>query len=261
MADRSAPADLPPTVTAALLIIGNEILSGRTRDANLPFLAQRLNDLGVRLVEARVVPDVEDAIVAAVDALRARVDYVFATGGIGPTHDDITAASVAKAFGVVNERNAQAVALLESHYEPGQLNDARLRMATMPAGATLIDNPVSRAPGFRIGNVLVMAGVPKIMQAMFEGIAPTLVGGAPMLSRTVTCLLAEGVLAAGLGAIQQRYADVDIGSYPYYRAGRFGVTVVLRGIGETLLDQAADAVAAAIRNLGGEPRRDGADPA
>ncbi len=253
MADQTAPDGEPRFVTAALLIIGNEILSGRTKDANLPFLAERLGALGVRLAEARVVADVEAEIVAAVNTLRGRYDYVFTTGGIGPTHDDITAASVAKAFGVAIERNAKAVALLESHYEPGQLNEARLRMATIPVGASLIENPVSKAPGFRLGNVFVMAGVPKIMQAMFDGVAPTLTGGPPMRSRNLTCGLPEGTLAAPLGQIQIRHPDIDIGSYPYFRAGRFGVTVVLRGTDVSHLDTAAEEVAAAIRDLGGEP--------
>ena len=253
MADQTAPEGEPRFVTAALLIIGNEILSGRTRDANLPFLAERLGELGVRLAEARVVADMEAEIVAAVNALRGRYDYVFTTGGIGPTHDDITAGCVAKAFGVPIERNAEAVALLESHYDPGQLNEARLRMATIPVGASLIENPVSKAPGFRIGNVFVMAGVPKIMQAMFDGVAPTLTGGPPMRSRNLTCSLPEGTLAAPLGTIQDRYPHIDIGSYPYFRAGRFGVTVVLRGTDEPNLDAAAEEVAATIRDLGGEP--------
>ncbi len=257
MADLTAPADEKRFVTAALLIIGNEILSGRTKDANLPYLAEHLSALGVRLAEARVVSDVESEIVASVNTLRGRYDYVFTTGGIGPTHDDITAASVAKAFGVAHELNAEAVALLEGHYEPGQLNEARLRMATIPVGATLVQNPVSKAPGFRIGNVFVMAGVPKIMQAMFDGIAPTLIGGPPMRSRTLTCGLPEGTLAKSLGAIQDRHPDIDIGSYPYFRAGEFGVSVVLRGIDKSHLDTAAGEVAAAIRELGAEPEAEG----
>ncbi len=253
MADQTAPADEKRFVTAALLIIGNEILSGRTKDANLPYLAEQLGALGVRLAEARVVSDVEAEIVAAVNTLRGRYDYVFTTGGIGPTHDDITAASVAKAFGVAHELNAEAVALLENHYQTTEINEARLRMATIPVGATLIENPVSKAPGFRIGNVFVMAGVPKIMQAMFDGIAPTLIGGAPMRSRSVTCGLPEGTLAKPLGEIQERHPDIDIGSYPYFRVGKFGVTVVLRGTGAARLDGAAEEVAGAIRDLGGEP--------
>lgn len=241
------------TVTACLLIIGNEILSGRTTDANLPYLAKRLNELGIRLKEVRVVSDSEPAIVKAVNETRAEYDYVFTTGGIGPTHDDITSGCVAKAFGVALERHPEAVARLERHYPPGQLNEARLRMAEIPTGGTLIDNPVSTAPGFRIGNVHVMAGVPRIMQAMFEGIAHTLVGGRPALSRSVSCTLGEGILAKGLGEIQARHPDFDIGSYPYYRVGGFGVSLVARGTDAAELDVIAEEIAAMIRVLGGTP--------
>lgn len=241
------------TVTACLLIIGNEILSGRTTDANLPYLAKRLNELGIRLKEVRVVSDSEPAIVKAVNETRAEYDYVFTTGGIGPTHDDITSGCVAKAFGVALERHPDAVARLERHYPPGQLNEARLRMAEIPVGGTLIDNPVSTAPGFRIGNVHVMAGVPRIMQAMFEGIAHTLVGGKPALSRSVSCTLGEGTLAKGLGEIQARHPTFDIGSYPYYRVGGFGVSLVARGTDSAELDIIAEEIAEMIRGLGGTP--------
>jgi molybdenum cofactor synthesis domain-containing protein len=241
-------------VTAALVLIGNELLSGRTKDANLPFLADRLNALGIQLREARIVPDVEEEIIAAVDACRNRYDYVFTTGGIGPTHDDITAGSIAKAFGVALERNAEAVRRLEAHYAGRmELNEARLRMAMIPAGATLIDNPVSAAPGFQIGNVFVMAGVPAIMQAMFDGIASRLVGGTPIQSRTVSCGLPEGTLAAGLGALQERYPDISIGSYPHFRAGAFGVAIVLRGVDAGRLDTAVEELCDLMRNLGGTP--------
>ena len=242
--------------TACLLIVGNEILSGRTIDANLPHLAKRLNELGIRLNEARVVADTEAAIVKAVNETRASHDYVFTTGGIGPTHDDITSGSVAKAFGVKLERNPEAVRRLERHYPPGALNKARLRMAEIPAGAALIDNPVSAAPGFRLGNVFVMAGVPRIMQAMFEGIAPGLVGGKPVLTRSVSCTVGEGVLAKGLGEIQARHADVDIGSYPYFRMGGFGTSLVARGTDPALLDKVIQEIAALIVSLGGAPSID-----
>jgi molybdenum cofactor synthesis domain-containing protein len=242
-----------PTVTAAVLIIGNEILSGRTRDANLPYLAVRLNEIGIRLREARVIADVEEDIVAAVNQCRSRYDYVFTTGGIGPTHDDITAASVAKAFGLPLVRNPAAVARLEAHYEPGMLNEARLRMANTPEGATLIDNPVSAAPGFQIGNVFVLAGVPSIMQAMFEGLKHRLAGGAPMLSRTVAVFLPEGAIAKGLGALQDRYPMLEIGSYPFFRQGKFGTSLVLRGTDSAVLDRAAEELRALIRELGAEP--------
>ena len=243
------------TYTAALLIIGNEILSGRTTDTNLPYIAGRLNELGIRLSEVRVVPDIEAEIVAAVDALRARNSYVFTTGGIGPTHDDITAECVASAFGRPLIEHAEARRRLEERYaETGiELNEARLRMARTPEGATLIDNPVSGAPGFQVENVFVMAGVPKIMQAMFESLRDRLVGGAPLLSRSIACQVPEGTLAQGLGEIQGRHAGVDIGSYPSYSSTGFGVAVVLRGTDRAKLDAAAAAVIALIHALGGEP--------
>ena len=245
-----------PPPTAALVIIGNEILSGRTKDRNLPFLAVSLNDLGVRLAEARVVADVDDAIVDAVNACRAAHTYVFTTGGLGPTHDDITARALAKAFGLPLERNAEALARLEAHYGAANLNAARLSMADMPAGAALIDNPVSTAPGFRIENVFALAGVPAIMQAMFDSVKDRLAGGPRMLSRTLSCFLGEGVLAEGLGEVQRRHPGVEIGSYPFFRAARFGVSVVLRGPDEKPLAAAADEVRALIARLGGEPVAD-----
>jgi molybdenum cofactor synthesis domain-containing protein len=243
----------PAAPTAAVLVIGNEILSGRTKDVNLGFLAEQLTRLGVRLREARVVSDVEDEIVRAVDETRRRYDYVFTTGGIGPTHDDITAGAVAKAFGVRLIRDPRAVALLERHYQPGQLNAARLRMAEIPEGSILIDNPVSAAPGFQIGNVFVMAGVPAIMQAMFGGLKQRLVGGPPILSRTVSAYIAEGTIAAGLAALQQRHPELEIGSYPFFRQGRFGGSFVLRGTDAAALATAADALKALIVELGAEP--------
>ncbi len=173
-------------VTACLVVIGNEILSGRTRDANLAYLGARLNDIGVRLMEARVIPDLDEVIVAAVNEARRAFTYVFTTGGIGPTHDDITAASIAKAFGVALTEHPEARAILEAHYPTGEINQARLRMARTPEGATLIENPVSKAPGFQMGNVFVMAGIPEVMQAMFESVVHRLVGGKPLVSRSVT---------------------------------------------------------------------------
>ena len=243
------------TVTAALIVIGNEILSGRTRDANVPYIAGRLEDIGVRLREVRVVRDDEAAIVAAVHDLRAAHDYVFTTGGVGPTHDDITAASVAKAFGVPLERNAEAAAVLGKYYDGRdiELNEARLSMADMPAGAVLIDNLVSGAAGFQIGNVFVMAGVPQIMQAMFESLAHRLTGGARVRTRTVVVDLPEGAIAATLADVQERYADVEIGSYPYYRGGGFGVKLVLRAVDEARLAAAAAELKGALAGLGGAP--------
>jgi molybdenum cofactor synthesis domain-containing protein len=243
------------TVTACVLIIGNEILSGRTQDVNLNYLAKGLNEAGVRLREARVIPDVADVIVATVNEVRAKFDYVFTTGGIGPTHDDITNECVARAFGVPLVLHAEAKRILEARYrERGiELNEARLRMAHVPEGATLVLNPVSGAPGFRMGNVFVMAGVPQIMQAMFEGVKAELKGGRPVLSRAISCGLAEGQLAKGLGEIQARYPDIDIGSYPWYRRGAYGVSLVLRSPDEQQLGSAGEEVASLVRGLGGTP--------
>lgn len=240
-----------PSPTAAVLIIGNEILSGRTQDVNLSHIATRLGEIGIAVRDARVIPDVEAVIVATVNELRAGHAHVFTTGGIGPTHDDITADSVAKAFGVPLEINAEALARMQAHYPAGNLNEARLRMARIPPGATLIDNPVSAAPGFTIGNVHVLPGVPRIMQAMLDGLLPRLKGGPPIRSRIVSTSLLEGTIAKDLGAVQDDFPTIDIGSYPYFRAGTFGVSLVLRGIDETALDAATAAVAAMIERLGG----------
>jgi molybdenum cofactor synthesis domain-containing protein len=242
-------------VTACVIIIGNEILSGRTQDTNLAWLGKELTALGIRLAEARVIPDVPAVIVDTVNACRAAHDYVFTTGGIGPTHDDITAECVARAFGVPLLQNPEALRRLQAHYANSdiELNEARLRMANAPEGATLIDNPVSTAPGFQIGNVFVMAGVPRIMQAMFEGLRHRLVGGAPLLSRTIGCTLPEGAVAKDLGAVQAEMPGVEIGSYPYYSRSRFGTNLVVRSTDPALLDRAVDRVCAAVRRLGGEP--------
>lgn len=243
-------------VSAALVIIGNEILSGRTKDANLPYLATELNSIGIRLLEVRIIPDIEAEIVAAVNTLRARFDYVFTTGGIGPTHDDITAQSVAKAFDLPLIQHPEALRRLQIHYRDNglELTAARLKMANTPADATLIDNPVSAAPGFRIENVFVMAGVPQIMQAMLASLKDQLQGGQPMLSRTVLCNLGEGLVAAGLGELQQRYPDVDIGSYPRFSRGDFRVSLVVRHTDEQVVREVSDLVCDLVRSLGGEPQ-------
>ena len=246
-------------VTAAVLVIGNEILSGRTKDVNLGYLAEQLTGLGIRLREARVVADVEAEIVAAVNECRARYDHVFTTGGIGPTHDDITSGSVAKAFGVPLILDPKARAVLEKSYPTGGLNEARLRMAHVPEGARLIDNPISAAPGFQIGNVYVMAGVPSIMRAMFDGLKGRLAGGKPMLSRTVSVFLGEGVIAKDLGQLQDRFPDLEIGSYPFFRQNRYGTSLVLRGVDKDRVDKAAAELADFVRRLGGEPME--GDPA
>ena len=240
-------------VTACLVVIGNEILSGRTRDANLAYLGARLNDIGVRLMEARVIPDLDEVIVATVNEARRRFTYVFTTGGIGPTHDDITAASIAKAFGVALVQNPEARAILDAHYPPDELTETRLRMARTPEGAALIENPVSKAPGFQMDNVFVMAGIPEVMQAMFESVVHRLVGGKPLVSRSVTVYLPESKVALGLEALQDRYSDVEMGSYPFNRAGRFGTRLVLRATAAGRLDAAAGELDGLIVELGGEP--------
>ncbi len=240
-------------VTASLIIIGNEILSGRTEDKNAPFLAKQLNEIGIGLREIRVVPDIEDEIVDALNACRARYDYVFTTGGIGPTHDDITSDSVAKAIGVKNVIHDEARAILGEHYGDQDLNEARMRMAHTPEGAVLVENPISKAPGYQIENVFVLAGVPIIMQAMFDSLRHRLVGGPPIRSHTIRAELPEGKVAKGLGRIQVTYPDVEIGSYPFFRMGIVGCSLVLRGTDEALLAAAVDAVRGLIRDLGAEP--------
>ena len=240
-------------VTACVLIIGNEILSGRTQDTNLAYIATGLNAVGVTLREARVIPDIEAVIVATVNEVRAEYDYVFTTGGIGPTHDDITSESVAKAFGVPWTLHPEAHQIFLEHYKPGELNEARLRMAHTPEGASLIRNAVSRAPGFRMGNVFVMAGIPRVMQAMFDAVKHDLKGGRPMLSRSIACHLAEGIVAKGLGEIQQRHPDLDLGSYPFYRRGEFGTSLVIRGRDAERVAAAAEEVTALVKSLGGDP--------
>jgi molybdenum cofactor synthesis domain-containing protein len=239
-------------VTASLVIIGNEILSGRTQDKNLAHLATKLNAAGIQLREVRVVPDIEKEIVDALNAVRTRYDYVFTTGGIGPTHDDITTASVAAAFGVAVIRHPEAEEALRKHYGD-QINDARLKMAEVPTGAELIPNAVSTAPGFRIGNVFVMAGVPRIMQAMLDATLPHLKGGATVLSANIATNLLEGTIAAGLTDIQNRYPDIDIGSYPTYETQQgYRTTLVLRSPDAARNDAARSEIDALIRTLGGE---------
>jgi len=216
--------------TAAMLVIGDEILSGRTRDANMHHLAKALTDHGIRLEEVRVVADVHERIVAAIRALSSTYDHLFTSGGIGPTHDDITADAVAEAMGARLDIREDARAILQAHYDRSgqELNAARLRMARVPDGATLIDNPVSAAPGFTLGNVHVMAGVPSIFEAMLAGILPTLTGGPPMLSQSLRVQRGEGDIAAVLGDLAAANPEVSIGSYPFQRDGAHGSNVVVR---------------------------------
>ncbi len=242
-----------PNPTAAMLTIGDEILSGRTRDSNMPHLARALAAAGIDLREARTVPDVADEIVAAVNALRARYDHVFTSGGIGPTHDDITADAVAAAFGVGIDVRADARAVLATNYaDPAtELNAARLRMARVPDGATLIDNPVSKAPGFSLGNVHVMAGVPAVFEAMVAGLVPRLTGGTPLLSVSVRAPHPEGLLAGPLGALAAAHPAVAIGCYPFNHGGVFGANVVLRATDPDALAAAERGLAAVLDGLAG----------
>lgn len=239
------------SVTAAMLVIGDEILSGRTKDKNIGYIAEYMTALGIDLREVRVVPDIEEEIVTALNALRHRYSYVFTTGGIGPTHDDITADCVAKAFGVTIDHDPRAVAMLRERYaNPEDLNEARLRMARIPAGSDLIENPISKAPGFVTGNVIIMAGVPSIMQAMLDNVAPTLKTGAKMLSVNVDASgFPEGVYATPLSALQKNHPGIIIGSYPHFDGKSFTNQVVLRGRDAALLEQARADVEALFAGL------------
>ncbi|MDP4592994.1 MAG: molybdopterin-binding protein [Beijerinckiaceae bacterium] len=230
----------PKTITAAILVIGDEILSGRTKDQNIGFIADYLTAVGIDLKEVRIVPDIEEEIIAGVNALRHRYTYLFTTGGIGPTHDDITADSVAKAVGVGIDVDERAVDLLLTRLKREDLNEARLRMCRIPDGADLITNPISAAPGFKLGNVMVMAGVPRIMQAMLTSVVETLETGAKMISETVEAGLPEGAYAKGLEENDKKYPEVSIGSYPHFNTsgGGFKNQIVLRS-------KDADALAAA----------------
>jgi molybdenum cofactor synthesis domain-containing protein len=223
-------------VTAGIVVIGDEILSGRTKDKNIGHIAEKLTDAGIQLREVRIVADDEDAIVEAVNTLRARYDYVFTTGGIGPTHDDITADSIGKAFGLRVDQDPRAVEILQRHFRESELTPARLRMTRMPEGAELIANPVSAAPGFRVGNVYVMAGVPRIMEGMLDNILPGLRTGTRVLSRTVRVDGKEGDIADILGQAQDNFPGVAVGSYPFHVDNRFGVNVVVRATDTEMLD-------------------------
>ncbi|NVK34029.1 MAG: competence/damage-inducible protein A [Rhodobacteraceae bacterium] len=235
-------------VTAAFIVIGDEVLSGRTKDKNIGFLADYMTNVGIDLAEVRIVPDIEDRIVEAVNELRAKYTYVFTSGGIGPTHDDITADSIAKAFGVSIDIDPRARQILEDYYPNGEVTEARLRMARIPSGAGLIANPVSGAPGFVMENVHVMAGVPKIMQAMVDEIVPTLKTGQKMLSRHVDADLPESRIAAALGDLQSAHPDVMIGSYPKNDDGRFTTQIVVRSRDPQQIDTVIAAVEQIVSN-------------
>lgn len=236
------PDQASDTVTAALVVIGEEILSGRTADENICYVAAYLARAGISLREVRVIPDVEDEIADAVNALRRKFTYVFTTGGIGPTHDDVTTDAIARAFGVGVVVDARAVAAMRKHFSEAELTPARRRMARVPEGASLIDNAISRAPGYRIANVIVMAGVPRIMQVMLDAVLPSLAKGRPILTRSVRIDAPEGDVATPLAALQQAHPDVQIGSYPFFEQKRLGTYVVLRATDGAALAAAHDAL-------------------
>lgn len=241
-----------PNPTAAMLVIGDEILSGRTRDANMHYLAGELTKRGIDLKEVRVVSDSASAIIEAVNALRAQFDNVITSGGIGPTHDDITAETVAAAFGVAIDVRADARAILQARYDAmgTELNEARLRMARIPDGATLIENPISGAPGFSLENVHVLAGVPTIFQAMVASLLPGLTGGQPVLSQSLRINRGEGEIAGPLGDLADQFSDLSIGSYPFQQDGIYGVNVVVRGTDGARIDAAITQLSAVIDALG-----------
>ena len=244
--------DAPKTVTAAVLVIGDEILSGRTKDKNLGYITEYLTRIGVDVREARVVPDIEAEIVAALNALRTRYDYVFSTGGIGPTHDDITADCVAKAFGVGIGEDPRIIAMMLERYKAEDLTAARRRMARVPFGASLIENPVSKLPGFRIGNVIVMAGVPSVMQAMLDFAANGIETGTPMQMATIEAgAIPEGRYGSELGEIAAARPDVLIGSYPSYLDGKFNNQIVVRSKTAASLSEARAAVETMLATLHG----------
>ena len=213
---------------ASLIIIGNEILSGRTHDKNLPYLASWLNEIGIQLTEVRVIRDEEEEIIATVNLLRQKYNYVFTTGGIGPTHDDITSKSIAKAFNVELEINPQALAILKEYYKDSELTEARMKMTKIPTGAELVENPVSKAPGFKMENVFVMAGIPKIMQGMLEGAKIHLSGGEPIRSESVDVFLPESSIEEKLSNLQNKFKDVEIGIYPFVKDCNYGTSLVMR---------------------------------
>ena len=223
-------------ITAGIIIIGNEVLSGRTKDINTSTLAKWLNNLGIQVKEVRVVPDVEITIIDTVNELRKRFNYIFTTGGIGPTHDDITASSISKAFNLEYGFHKEAYSILEKYYKPGEFNDGRQKMAKMPTTAKLILNPTSGAPGFYVENVFCLPGVPSILQSMIGGLNNVLIGGNPILDLTISLRTVESEIAKSITDIQNKNNDVEIGSYPFFRAGKLGVSIVLRSANKKKLD-------------------------
>ena len=234
---------------AALIIIGNEILSGRTKDKNLAYLAEWLNEIGIQLYEVRVIRDDENEIIDCVNLLRRKYNYVFTTGGIGPTHDDITTESIAKAFNVELETNPEALKILQSYYKEGELNEARLKMTLLPKGAELVENPVTKAPGFKMENVFVMAGIPSIMQGMLEGAKAFLKVGNKMTSKSIDVFMPESYVAEELSKMQDNYPEVEIGSYPFNKEGQFGTSLVMRSANLDTLERCASDVAEMVKKL------------
>ena len=223
-------------VNAAILIIGNEILSGRTQDTNTSTLATWLNSIGVKVGEVRVIPDIEKTIIDTINLLRKNYDYVFTTGGIGPTHDDITAESISKAFGLKYEIHQEAFKILEAYYKKGEFNEGRQKMVWMPQKANLILNPTSGAPGFNVENVFCLPGVPSILKSMLGGLKNRIVGGEPILSKTISLRTVESEIAKSLTEVQENNQDVEIGSYPFFQAGKLGVSIVIRSEDQSKID-------------------------
>ena len=223
-------------IIASIIIIGNEVLSGRTKDLNTSAISMWLNSIGISVQEVRVIPDIEKIIVATVNELRKKFDYVFTTGGIGPTHDDITALSISKAFNLKYDFHKEAFSILENYYEPGKFNEGRQKMAKMPTTANLILNPSSGAPGFYVENVFCLPGVPSILRSMLGGLNNILIGGDPILSKTINLKTYESEIAESLTDIQKLNQDVEIGSYPFFRQGKIGVSIVLRSVDQSKID-------------------------
>jgi len=224
-------------IIAGIIVIGNEILSGRTQDTNTATLSIWLNSLGIKVQEVRVIPDIEETIISTVNELKKKFNYVFTTGGIGPTHDDITALSISKAFNLTYGPHKEAMSILEKYYKPGEFNEGRKKMARMPTEANLILNPTSGAPGFNVENVFSLPGVPSILKSMLGGINHMLVGGKPILSHTINLRTVESEIAKSLSKVQDYNKKVDIGSYPFFRAGKFGVAIVLRSSDKKKIDK------------------------
>ena len=229
-------------VSASIIIIGNEILSGRTKDTNTSTIAAWLNKLGVRVQEVRVIPDIEESIVKTINDVRKKNTYVFTTGGIGPTHDDITAKSISKAFGLKYEIHKEAFKILEKYYKPGEFNEGRQTMAWMPSNAKLILNPTSGAPGFLVENVFCLPGVPSILESMLGGLNNKISGGKPILSLTLSLNTVESEIADSLGKVQNNNKEVEIGSYPFFKAGKLGVAIVIRSIDQSKIDNCSSQI-------------------